>query len=198
MRTADPELRKKRQLQIIEAASRCFIRKGFHQTSINDICKEAGMSPGGLYRYFNSKDEIIRATSDLETEWLLEEINKLGPKQDVVAALTKTAMDIILAYNEPDQARFIAEIYAESARNPTIGESFAKSDEETRKGLTLILKMEQDEGRISPIFPPKEVAQTIIALVDGFSTRILLDPNFKPGAIEPIIYNLIKSLVRPN
>ncbi len=156
------------------------------------------MSPGGLYRYFASKDEIIRAASDLETEWLLDEMNKLGPGENIVEALTKTAMNTISSYNEPDQARFIAEIYAESARNPVIGESFIKNDKETRRGLTSILQKQQDEGRISPLFPPKKVAQAIMALVDGYSTRILLDPKFKPKAVEPLIYAIIENLVQPN
>ena len=197
MRTVDPKLHKKRKLQIVEAASRCFLRKGFHQTSVSDICKEVGMSPGGLYRYFDSKEEIIRAASDLETEWLLDEMNKHSPGQNIVEALTKTAMSTIFAYSEPDQARFIAEIYAESARNPVIGESFIKNDKETRKGLTQILKTEQDDGRISPIFPPDEIAQAIVALVDGYSTRILLDPDFKADQVETIIHDIIENLVRP-
>jgi AcrR family transcriptional regulator len=51
-----------RRQQILEAARACFSRQGFHQTSIQDICKEAGLSPGAVYRYFPSKDHIIAAT----------------------------------------------------------------------------------------------------------------------------------------
>ena len=50
-----------RRKQIIEAAQACFSRQGFHQTSIQDICKEAELSPGAVYRYFPGKVQIIAA-----------------------------------------------------------------------------------------------------------------------------------------
>ena len=51
-----------RRQQILEAARACVARQGFHQTNIQDICKEAALSPGAVYRYFPSKDHIIAAT----------------------------------------------------------------------------------------------------------------------------------------
>jgi len=51
-----------RRQQILEAANACFARQGFHQTSVQDICREAELSPGAVYRYFPSKEHIIAAT----------------------------------------------------------------------------------------------------------------------------------------
>ena len=50
-----------RRDEILGAAQRCFVRSGFHQTSMQEICAEAGMSPGNLYRYFPSKESLIAA-----------------------------------------------------------------------------------------------------------------------------------------
>ena len=155
------------------------------------------MSPGNLYRYFKSKDEIIKAASDAEAEWLLAEMNKLSSKGDVVEALTRTAMIVIEEYNDPDQARFIAEIYAEAARNKDIGECFARNDEETRQGIAALLKSAQQAGKVSKIFKPDEVAQAIVALIDGYSTRTLLEPKFKPRKVRKIIKTIIGNLVHP-
>ncbi len=47
--------------QIIDAAYRCFARKGFHQATMRDIYAEANLSPGAVYHYFDSKDAIIQA-----------------------------------------------------------------------------------------------------------------------------------------
>ena len=57
MRRANVQLRYDRRDEILAAAQRCFARSGFHGASMQDICAEAGMSPGNLYRYFPSKDE---------------------------------------------------------------------------------------------------------------------------------------------
>jgi len=54
-----------RRQQIIDAAYRCFARKGFHQATMRDIYEEAGLSPGAVYHYFDSKDEIIRASKSM-------------------------------------------------------------------------------------------------------------------------------------
>ncbi len=48
-----------RRVQILDAARACFASAGFHGASMHQICAEARMSPGALYRYFPSKDAII-------------------------------------------------------------------------------------------------------------------------------------------
>ncbi len=58
------ELIERRRRQILEAASRVFVRAGFKDASMDDIVTEAGLSKGGLYWYFNSKEELITALLD--------------------------------------------------------------------------------------------------------------------------------------
>jgi TetR/AcrR family transcriptional repressor of uid operon len=53
--------REVQEARILEAATNCFVRAGFRGASMNDICSEAGMSPGALYRYFPSKESLIEA-----------------------------------------------------------------------------------------------------------------------------------------
>ena len=59
MRRANAQLQSDRRDEILGAAQRCFVRSGFHGASMQDICAEAGMSPGNLYRYFPSKEALI-------------------------------------------------------------------------------------------------------------------------------------------
>ena len=63
MRQANTQLQADRRAEILDAAERCFIRSGFHQASMQEICAEAKMSPGNLYRYFPSKEAIIAGIS---------------------------------------------------------------------------------------------------------------------------------------
>src|SRR5918993_6093003 len=61
--------RERRREQILDAARRCFIRKGFHQSSMQDVFAESGLSAGAVYRYFKSKDELVAAlASDAGTD----------------------------------------------------------------------------------------------------------------------------------
>src|SRR5215210_5066702 len=53
-----------RRDEILDAAQSCFVRTGFHQTSMQEICAAAGMSAGNLYRYFPSKEAIIAGIAE--------------------------------------------------------------------------------------------------------------------------------------
>jgi AcrR family transcriptional regulator len=59
-RVSEEHLERRRQ-QILDAARRCFIRKGVHATSMQDIFAESDMSAGAVYRYFKSKNAIIES-----------------------------------------------------------------------------------------------------------------------------------------
>jgi TetR/AcrR family fatty acid metabolism transcriptional regulator len=45
--------------QILEAAVKIFARQGFHQSTIAQIAKEAGVADGTIYLYFKNKDDIL-------------------------------------------------------------------------------------------------------------------------------------------
>ncbi len=47
--------------QIMRTAMTLFIEQGFHGTSVQMIASQVGMATGSLYRYFDGKDELIRA-----------------------------------------------------------------------------------------------------------------------------------------
>ena len=51
-----------RRKQILEAALRVFMERGFHVTNVSDVAAEAGVSQGTIYWYFESKDELFNAT----------------------------------------------------------------------------------------------------------------------------------------
>ncbi|WP_040789624.1 TetR/AcrR family transcriptional regulator [Nocardia paucivorans] len=92
-RVSDEHLERRRQ-QIVDAAQRCFARKGFHQTSMQDVFTESGLSAGAVYRYFKSKDDLVaelasNASADVR-EVLLEVIRRdpLPSPAEVIAVAT--------------------------------------------------------------------------------------------------------------
>lgn len=44
---------------ILEAAYRLFVEKGYHGTSMRQIAQEAGIALGGIYNHFTSKDQVF-------------------------------------------------------------------------------------------------------------------------------------------
>jgi TetR/AcrR family transcriptional regulator, transcriptional repressor for nem operon len=61
--------------QIIAAAARAFREKGFDGISVADLMKEAGLTHGGFYGHFASKEELVglaaqRALRDTKARWI--------------------------------------------------------------------------------------------------------------------------------
>ena len=55
------EQRQARRNQIVSAVWRCFLRKGFQGTSLDDIIRESGLSSGAVYTHFTGKEELVLA-----------------------------------------------------------------------------------------------------------------------------------------
>ncbi len=55
------------RLALLAAAERIFATRGYHATAIRDIAREAGFSVGGVYQFFDSKDDLYLAL--IEEQW---------------------------------------------------------------------------------------------------------------------------------
>lgn len=61
---------------ILDAACRVFARRGFHQASIREIARAAGLSPAGLYHYVGGKDELLFLVLDRSLKRLIGELDQ--------------------------------------------------------------------------------------------------------------------------
>jgi len=66
--------------KLLDAAARVFVKKGYAQTTIRDIAKEAGVALGALYFHFPSKDEFATAVYEQGIKAIWEHV-----EQDVAA-----------------------------------------------------------------------------------------------------------------
>ena len=73
-----PKVVEDRREQILDAAIRVFARKGFRQTINSDIAREAGITSGLIYYYFQSKEEMLQAI--VETRSPLRVMLSLPPE----------------------------------------------------------------------------------------------------------------------
>ncbi len=75
--------RERRRQQIMVAAKRVFSAKGFNKTTMEDIAKEAELSPGTLYLYFKNKDELFASLSLRMLQFLIIRLESLSQKIDL-------------------------------------------------------------------------------------------------------------------
>jgi len=114
--------------RILTAAEKCFIEHGFHAASMANIADAAQMSPGLIYRYFGSKNEIIVAIIDQQLHLAREDISQINGATDF-------ALEISRAYGqshaEPGQrmnSALFLEISAEASRDPKVAAAVRSSD----------------------------------------------------------------------
>jgi len=53
-----------RRQELVNAAVKLFVKKGFHKTTVREIAKEFGMSMGALYDYIRTKEDILFLVCD--------------------------------------------------------------------------------------------------------------------------------------
>lgn len=91
--------KERRRQQILSAAKTLFANRGFHQTTMEEIAKEAELSPGTLYLYFKSKDELFAELSLNIIRYLISRLEKLKAEENVpveqrVAAVKDILQDV--------------------------------------------------------------------------------------------------------
>jgi TetR/AcrR family transcriptional regulator, repressor for uid operon len=152
--------------RILTAAIACFERSGFHASSMQEICAEAKMSPGALYRYFPSKDAIIEAIAELERERNRQLLQQLDQAQDNILS---TFLDVGFAYMREmaaGRAALCSEVFAEAQRNPRIRAIFERNDREARASIRRALERASAAGEID------SAADLDVLCCEGRSSRI--------------------------
>ncbi|ALC80379.1 MULTISPECIES: TetR/AcrR family transcriptional regulator [Bacillus] len=91
------QIRGERKEQIMEAALKVFARRGIIGTKMSLIATEAGISPGLLYRYFKSKDELFNTLVQNAMKESVSEIGNIyhlpGSPMDKIKILTEHILD---------------------------------------------------------------------------------------------------------
>jgi len=153
----------RRRLQILDAATDCFARRGFHATSMQDIFHESGLSAGAVYRYFPSKNSLIKAIAEnMMNEVLTPAINAVsGQRLDPADALAAIA---VLFEPSDLRARILpvtVQVWAESFRDPDMADLARDLVDHILNGLAQIL----------PAGTPPEAARLIMAALQGFAIQ---------------------------
>ncbi len=195
MRRANAQLQSDRRAEILAAAQRCFVRSGFHGASMQDICTEAGMSPGNLYRYFPSKEALIAGIAERDRAEVAQQFASADLSQGVFAVLEGLAHHHF-AVRPSEQVLLCTEVMAEARRHPEIARISHAFDADVRKWLIDLLHAAAARGDIPDDVDFEGVVTMLMVIADGVWWRRALDPDFDPEAILPIFMNITRHMLR--
>lgn len=184
-----------RRSEILIAARRLWVQRGYESTSMNEVAEAAGLSKGGLYFHFDSKHDLFMACLDFHFESILAVVAPLIPN---LAAGAAGLIELAEGYSkyllsEPEIARFYLVMNEVSLR-----------DEPCRNALlhhhhrpVLIAIQFALEGRSVPPVEmrsehwgrrkPSIEARLIKAMLDGMTeTAVLGDPIEWQDLVAPM------------
>jgi len=195
MRRASAQLQSDRRAEILAAAQRCFVRAGFHGASMQDICAEAGMSPGNLYRYFPSKEALIAGIAERDRAEIAQQFARADLSRGLFPVLEDMAHHF-LAERPREQVLLCTEVMAEARHHPDIARISASFDVDVRKWLGDLLRAAAERGDIPGDIDFDGVITMLMVIADGVWWRRALDPDFNAEAVLPIFMDITRHMLR--
>ena len=164
--------RAQRRQHILTSAWRCFSRDGFHVTSMDQVIAETGMSSSAVYRYFRSKEQIIRATAEQGVAGLREIFIALldrDPCPDPAETLTLLVAQLHRRTDNPeyDMTRLALQTWAETLRDPVLHDRVRQLYLDTLEHIAELAQRWRDNGYLPPDADTKAVATTVLSIMYG-------------------------------
>lgn len=135
--------------QIIEGAKRVFMSVGFASASMNDITREAGVSKGTIYVYFQNKEDLFSAIIENERALFLAAVRTvLAAHEDVEAGLYKFGVSFVTHVTDEKVISAMRTVLGVRDRMPVLCQRFFKGPENLRTVLQEFLAHQVDIGSV--------------------------------------------------
>ncbi|NMB74809.1 MAG: TetR/AcrR family transcriptional regulator [Myxococcales bacterium] len=157
-----------RRKQILDAARRCFIEKGYFPTRMEDIAAEAHLSKGGIYFHFESKRQIFETLvreEFRESAAFLSEASR--EENDFGLMLSEMARHYLEFFrSRPDYPRFFMVMGEMAGRDPQVRGMLAELQAEYTRAIAAVIKKGIESGAVRPL-DAEAVAMLLKGIVDA-------------------------------
>jgi len=177
--------------KLLQAAERCFIESGFHGARMAQIAKQAQMSPGHIYHYFESKEQIIaemvRAHAD-EKLCALEKFKDAGDR--IVDMMLENIEESVDSNTEPFWSALMLEMTAEATRNSEIASTLRTVDADMKARVINYLGAGVNQENIGARL------EVLVALLQGIGIRNILNPDLDKAEVLRLVRGIVETLFR--
>ncbi len=167
-----------RREQILNAAAKLFVTKGYDNASVDEIAREAGLSKGSIYWYFKSKLEILFELTDRYVEGQqtllvnMASLEAFGPE-----ALYRSHRTLNLDNEaEHENAQLFNQLVALAGQHAEICERLGRYQHRWTETAASLIQRAVDNGFFRPV-DPMIVAHAITGLYLGLHSQKQLDPS---------------------
>jgi AcrR family transcriptional regulator len=183
-----------RRRQILDAATRCFIRDGFHATSMQDVFRESGLSAGAVYRYFPGKRAIVIAIAEQTLGEIGQAIDRIVDAEEVptVEEALARMLAVVDGYTGPDgPARIAVQVWGEAQRDAALGEFVTAGYLSIRSRLVHLVRRAQAEGTAPSGADPERLGAVLFGAMLGYILQRLLIGDLDPAAYRAGLHPLL-------
>ncbi len=171
---AENKARDVRRREILEAAMRCYSKKGYHATTMDDITRESGLTKGGIYWHFKSKWEIflemIREHNKVHLA-LWEKVEEIGASEN---ALIEGGLLFLHEHvNNEWLSNVYKEVEIEGTRNEEVRQEYLAMFDEIKHKIRELLKRAYSEGIIRKL-DFESITIILVSLIEGILTQYWL------------------------
>ncbi len=129
--------------RIIDTASRLFVKKGYYQTSMDDVAREAGIAKGSLYYHFKNKSQLFCDTVIGGIKYFEEQTDRIVSGSDAPQRIAGNIVALLIdIYTDNEH---IADIVM-SETSAGIDEDVAAEIREAKNHFTAKIASVIDEG----------------------------------------------------
>jgi len=173
------EYRDERRAHILAAARRCFVRDGFHQTSMQDLVAEAGLSSGAVYRYFPSKNAMIEAIAEQNLDDVMAVLqDSLAAGLSGSEAMARVLRHISVRHAKDEFAAVAVLVWSEALRNPALAARLRESNKDAVQALSA-----QAQPSGGHHIPAEAVANALLCILPGYLMQLAISG---PKAVDTI------------
>ncbi|GIH96395.1 TetR/AcrR family transcriptional regulator [Planobispora siamensis] len=167
-----------RREEVVEAARRIILREGIEAATTRAIAKEAGYSNGVLTHYFADKDDIMLSALRSSHRRIVERLRAKLSGRTGLAALRELLLDNLPLDDERTQESGLeVGFWSRSLTSPALLEAQRAEARELHYLVRSLLGAAADAGEIATAEDLDDVAERLLALVDGLSVHRLLYPD---------------------
>lgn len=197
MPKVDPQYLQARRRQIMDAALTCFAREGFHRATMQEIIRETGLSAGAIYRYFDSKEDIVGAIAEehraLERR-VLENARERADVREVLRELITVSLGRLGEAGERRWRRVTIQLWSEALRDARILRIVRGGLDGPVEQLAAVIRRAQREGAISDRVDPTALARVCASIFQGLVLQLAWDPSVDVGAYVETVHAIATAI----
>jgi AcrR family transcriptional regulator len=193
------DARAERRQRIVDAAWRRLASSGYHETTVDDVCDEAGVSKGAFYGYFATKQDLFLALLEEETLALNGVAAELSAQELSGAERVRRFVQAMLEVgDDPGRVQLHADLWSELAADAVVRDRFAVAVERRRAVLREWITKSIEAGDLGiEARRANALASILIAMADGLMLHRAVDPTgFRWPNIRAVLDALVAGIDR--